>query len=198
MSKRIGVVKRSTQETQIELELNLDGCGRCDCEMELGFLNHMMELLARHSLIDLKIKATGDLEVDDHHLTEDLGIALGMALNEALGEKRGISRYGSVLMPMDEVLVAVALDLGGRFAFCCDYQPQREFVGDLSTEQVNHFFRSLAVEAKMALHLNFLNSGENEHHRVESMFKGFARSLRMAVKIDKQIQEEIPSTKGTL
>jgi imidazoleglycerol-phosphate dehydratase len=158
----------------------------------------MMKLLARHSLIDLKIKATGDLEVDDHHLTEDLGITLGMALNEALGEKRGISRYGSVLMPMDEVLVAVALDLGGRFTFCCDYQPQREFVGDLSTEQVNHFFRSLAVEAKMALHLSFLNSGENEHHRVESMFKGFARSLRMAVKIDEQIQEEIPSTKGTL
>jgi imidazoleglycerol phosphate dehydratase HisB len=101
-------------------------------------------------------------------------------------------------MPMDEVLVAVALDLGGRFAFCCDYQPQRERVGDLSTEQVSHFFRSLALDARMALHFNFLNPGENEHHRVESMFKGFARSLRMAVQIDEQAKEEIPSTKGVL
>ncbi len=198
MSQRIASVQRNTQETQIEMELNLDGRGRCDCTMELGFLKHMLELLARHARLDLKIKAGGDLEVDDHHLTEDMGITLGLALNQALGEKRGISRYGSVLMPMDEVLVAVALDLGGRFAFCCDYQPQRERVGDLSTEQVSHFFRSLALEARMALHFNFLNPGENEHHRVESMFKGFARSLRRAVQIDEQAKEEIPSTKGVL
>ncbi len=198
MSQRIASVQRNTQETHIEMELNMDGRGRYDCTMELGFFKHMLELLARHARLDLKIKAGGDLEVDDHHLTEDMGITLGLALNQALGEKRGISRYGSVLMPMDEVLVAVALDLGGRFAFCCDYQPQRERVGDLSTEQVSHFFRSLALEARMALHFNFLNPGENEHHRVESMFKGFARSLRMAAQIDEQAKEEIPSTKGVL
>ncbi|MDA2929812.1 imidazoleglycerol-phosphate dehydratase HisB [Acidobacteria bacterium AH-259-O06] len=198
MSRRTASVKRETRETQIEVNLNLDGQGECTCRVGLGFLEHMLELLARHARIDLKARAEGDLEVDDHHLTEDLGIVLGQTLNKALGRKKGIERYGFVLLPMDEVLIAVAVDLGGRFAFCCNYRPQREKIGDLSTELIPHFFRSLAVEARLNLHFNFLNPGENEHHRIEAMFKGFARSLRMAVRIDPKAKGEVPSTKGVL
>ncbi|MDA2926786.1 imidazoleglycerol-phosphate dehydratase HisB [Acidobacteria bacterium AH-259-G07] len=198
MSRRTASVKRETRETQIEVNLNLDGQGECTCRVGLGFLEHMLDLLARHARIDLKARAEGDLEVDDHHLTEDLGIVLGQTLNKALGRKKGIERYGFVLLPMDEVLIAVAVDLGGRFAFCCNYRPQREKIGDLSTELIPHFFRSLAVEARLNLHFNFLNPGENEHHRIEAMFKGFARSLRMAVRIDPKAKGEVPSTKGVL
>ncbi|MFQ5929192.1 MAG: imidazoleglycerol-phosphate dehydratase HisB [Acidobacteriota bacterium] len=198
MSRRTASVKRKTRETQIEVNLNLDGQGECTCRVGLGFLEHMLELLARHARIDLKVRAKGDLEVDDHHLTEDVGIVLGQTLNKALGRKEGIERYGFALLPMDEVLIAVAVDLGGRFAFCCNYRPQREKIGDLSTELIPHFFRSLAVEARLNLHFNFLNPGENEHHRIEAMFKGFARSLRMAVRIDREAKGEVPSTKGVL
>lgn len=198
MSQRLATVKRATHETQIEVSLNLDGQGDCSCEVDVGFLKHMLELFTRHARIDLKIRAQGDLEVDDHHLVEDIAIVLGRALKEALGEKKGISRYGFVLLPMDEVLVASAVDLGGRFSFCSDYSPKREKVGDLSTESIHHFFRSLAVEAMLNLHFRFLYPGENEHHRVEAMFKGFARSLRMAVHVDPTQEDEIPSTKGVL
>ena len=198
MSKRTALIKRKTRETQIELKLNLDGRGSCECNLGLGFLEHMLELLARHAWIDLKVKAKGDLKVDDHHLTEDLGIVLGQALEGALGKKEGIERYGSSVLPMDEVLVVVALDLGGRFAFSCDYQPQRDQVGDLACELVPHFFKSLAEALRCNLHFRFLNAGENEHHRIEAMFKGFARSLRMAARIDPEAQGAIPSTKGIL
>jgi len=199
MSQRTASVKRKTRETTIEIDLNLDGQGEFTCSLGLGFLEHMLELLAAHARIDLKVLAEGDLQVDDHHLTEDLGIALGQAIDSALGKKEGLERYGFTLLPMDEVLVAVAVDLGGRFAFCCDYQPQRERVGDLSTELIPHFFKSLAMAAKCNLHFKFLNAGENEHHRIEAMFKGFARSLRMAVRIDREASEgKIPSTKGVL
>lgn len=198
MRKRFASIKRKTNETQIEVRLDLDGKGRCQCRTGLGFLEHMLELLAWHAKVDLEIEAGGDLRVDDHHLVEDLGIALGQALGQAWGDKKGIERYGSMLLPMDEVMIAVALDLGGRFAFSCDYRPQRETIGDLSTELVPHFFRSLAAEARMNLHFQFLNPGENEHHRIEAMFKGFARSLRMALKIDEQRRREVPSTKGRL
>ena len=198
MSKRTALIKRKTRETQIELKLNLDGRGSCECNLGLGFLEHMLELLARHARIDLKVKAKGDLKVDDHHLTEDLGIVLGQALESALGKKEGIERYGSAVLPMDEVLVVVALDLGGRFAFSCDYQPQRDQVGDLACELVPHFFKSLAEALRCNLHFRFLNAGENEHHRIEAMFKGFARSLRMAVRIDPEAKGAIPSTKGLL
>ncbi len=198
MSQRTASVKRETRETNIEIDLNLDGQGKCTCRVGLGFLEHMLELLAAHARIDLKIQAQGDVQVDDHHLTEDLGITLGQAIESALGMKKGIERYGFVLLPMDEVLVAVAVDVGGRFAFCCNYRPQRERVGDLSTELIPHFFRSLAMAAKCNLHFNFLNQGENEHHRIEAMFKGFARSLRMAVHIDREAKGQIPSTKGVL
>jgi imidazoleglycerol phosphate dehydratase HisB len=198
MSKRTASIKRKTRETQIELQLNLDGQGKCDCNLGLGFLEHLLELLARHARIDLTIKAQGDLEVDDHHLTEDLGIVLGEALESALGKKEGIERYGSSVLPMDEVLVVVAVDLGGRFAFSCDYDPQRDQVGDLSCELVPHFFKSLANALRCNLHFRFLNAGENEHHRIEAMFKGFARSLRMAARIDPEARGQIPSTKGVL
>ncbi len=198
MSKRTALIKRKTRETQIELKLNLDGRGSCECNLGLGFLEHMLELLARHARIDLRVKAKGDLKVDDHHLTEDLGIVLGQALESALGKKEGIERYGSSVLPMDEVLVVVALDLGGRFAFSCDYQPQRDQVGDLACELVPHFFKSLADALRCNLHFRFLNAGENEHHRIEAMFKGFARSLRMAARIDPEAKGAIPSTKGVL
>ena len=198
MSQRTASVKRDTRETQIELDLNLDGQGHCACSLGLGFLEHMLELLARHARMDLKVKAKGDVQVDDHHLTEDLGIVLGQAIKTALGKKEGIERYGFALLPMDEVMVAVAVDLGGRFAFCCDYRPRRERIGDLSTELIPHFFGSLAAALQCNLHFRFLNAGENEHHRIEAMFKGFARSLRMAVRVDPEAKGGIPSTKGVL
>jgi len=195
---RIASVTRQTNETQIGLNLNLDGQGAFSCDVEVGFFKHMLHLLALHASIDLDLKATGDLDVDDHHLVEDVGLVLGQALREALGDKAGIERYGSSLLPMDEVLVAVALDLSGRFTFCSDYVPQQEKVGDLSTEMVSHFFRSLAVEARANLHFRFLNPGENEHHRIEAMFKGFARALRQAVTLNARSGSSVPSTKGSL
>lgn len=197
MKSRFATISRETRETSIRLELALDGTGEYDGRIGIGFLEHMLELLSVHAQINLKVEARGDLQVDDHHLTEDLGIVLGQALREALGPKEGIARYGSVLLPMDEVLVAVALDLGGRFAFYSDYRSARDKVGDLSTEMVPHFFQSLAVEAKANLHFQFLRPGENEHHRVEAMFKGFARALRMAAAVEKE-GAKIPSTKGVL
>jgi len=198
MSQRIGSVKRKTNETQIEVELNLDGRGFCECNLGMGFVEHMLKLFCRHGRIDLKIQAEGDLHVDDHHVVEDLGITIGKALDQALGERRGITRFGFAVLPMDEVLVAVAVDLGGRFAFGCNYRPHRETIGDVSTELIPHFFSSLALQGRMNLHFHFLSPGWNEHHRVEAMFKGFARSLRMAVALDSQADQEIPSTKGVL
>ena len=198
MKRRVAVINRKTKETQVRIRVNLDGRGQCKCRTGLGFLEHMFELLAKHARIDLEVEAKGDLKVDDHHLTEDLAIALGQALDQAWGDKKGIERYGWVLLAMDEVMVAVALDLGGRFAFESDYQSQREKVGDLSTELVPHFFRTLVAQARINLHFKFLREGENEHHRIEAMFKGFARSLRMAVRIDGKARDEIPSTKGVL
>lgn len=198
MPQREARVKRATNETEVEIQLNLDGSGRFAGKLELGFLEHMLTLLAHHGRLDLKLRAQGDLRTDDHHLTEDLGIVLGQALDQALGGRRGIERYGHVLLPMDEVLVAVALDLGGRFAFACDYAPRRERVGDFSTEMAPHFFRSMACQARAALHLQFLNPGVNEHHRVEAMFKGFGLALRMAVRRSQNRAKQIPSTKGVL
>ena len=196
--KRTASVDRTTRETQVQIELNLEGRGRYSAELQTGFFSHMLELLALHSSMDLRVQADGDLQVDDHHLIEDVGIVLGQALKQALGEKRGIRRYGWTLLPMDEVLVAVAVDLGGRFVFRSDYTPVREKVGDLATEMAPHFFRSLAVEAGANLHIQFLNPGENEHHRIEAMFKGFGRALRTAVSLDPAAGGRIPSTKGSL
>lgn len=198
MKKRVAELIRETGETSVRVHLDLDGEGKSQCETGVGFFEHMLQLLAHHSKVDLEIHAEGDLQVDDHHLVEDVGIVVGQALRQALGDKSGIRRYGSVLLPMDEVLVAVALDLSGRYAFICDYAPGQPRVGQLSTEMVPHFFSSLAAEARCNLHFRFLYPGQNEHHRVEAMFKGFARSLRAAVRIDREAPARVPSTKGTL
>ncbi len=198
MKPRKAKIRRKTSETNIELELFLDGSGKAEIESGIGFLDHMLVLLCQHSRMDLTLKAAGDLDVDEHHLVEDVGIVLGQALAEALGGKEGIERYGSSLVPMDEVLTAVAIDLSGRFAFVADYRPARESVGDLPTELVAHFFRSLAQESRMSLHIKMLEPGENEHHRIEAVFKAFARALRVAVAIDPALGNAVPSSKGRL
>ena len=195
---RTSTIERKTTETSIELSLNLDGSGKYEIDLELGFMKHMLELFSKHSLIDLKLKAIGDLEVDDHHLTEDIGIVLGQAIKEALSDKRGISRYGSRTLPMDEVLVVCCVDLSGRFGFETNYQPVREKVGDFSTEMMKHFFESLAVNAEMNLHIQYLNPGDNEHHRLEVAFKALGRALREACEIDERAKNLLPSTKGKL
>ncbi len=191
-------ITRNTKETQIQLELNLDGTGQYEIELELGFLRHMLELFSKHGLFDLKIKASEDLWTDDHHLTEDIGIVLGQAIKEAIGDKRGIKRYGSQVLPMDEVLCVCAVDLSGRYAFETDYKAVRDQVGDFSTEMMRHFFQAIALNAEMNLHIQYLNPGDNEHHRLEAAFKSFARALRNACEIDERAKTQLPSTKGKL
>jgi imidazoleglycerol-phosphate dehydratase len=191
-------ITRKTGETVISVVLELDGEGQSTIDTGIGFFNHMLELLVHHSGINLEVTAQGDLEVDDHHLIEDVGLTLGQALRKALAEKKGIERFGSALVPMDEVLVAAAIDLSGRPVYVSNYKPVRELVGDLSTEMVSHFFLSLALESKMALHLQLLEPGRNEHHRIEAMFKGVARSLRQAMRVDSDAPGQVPSTKGVL
>lgn len=206
---RIASIKRNTNETQISLTLNLDGTGQYEVDTDIGFFNHMLELFAKHGLFDLKITARGDVKYDDHHLIEDVGIALGQAIKQAAGDKKGINRYGFMLLPMDEALVssevnldnaelAIATDLAGRYAFETNYEPIREKVNDFSTEMIKHFFNSLALNAEMNLHIQFMNAGENEHHRIEGIFKAFARSLRMSLKYDERGKDLLPSTKGKL
>lgn len=197
-SGRSATVVRTTGETSVRLTLRLDGSGRYDGDVANGFLGHLLHLFAAHGLFDLSISADGDTHVDDHHLIEDVGLVLGDALRQALGDRRGIRRYGDALVPMDEVLVAAAVDLGGRFAFGTDYAPERERVGDFSTEMVPHFFQSLAVRAGLALHLRLLDPGRNEHHRIEGMIKAFARALRAAAERDDRAPSAVPSTKGSL
>ena len=191
-------LNRRTEETEVQLELDPDRYQPPECHTGIGFFDHMLHLMAYHGRLKLKIKATGDLETDDHHLVEDVAIVLGRALSQALGERRGICRYGSMTLPMDEVLVTVAVDLSGRFAFVSNYQAQRDKVGGLSTEMVNHFFQTLAAEAHLGLHLHLLHPGDNEHHRVEALFKGFGRALAQACRLTEQGADEIPSSKGVL
>jgi len=193
---RVASVTRSTNETDVQVQCNLDGKGDFDIETGLRFFNHMLEQLSKHSLIDLRIKASGDLDVDEHHLVEDIGLALGQALSRALGPRRGISRYG-FLLPMDDTLAEVAVDLGGRpyLVFNCDFK--RERVGDLPTEMVEHFFRSVSDALKANIHINVRYS-RNEHHRIEAIFKAFGRALRMACERDRRIEDSLPSTKGVL
>ena len=200
-TKRTAEVKRETGETRISLNLDLDGSGKADISTGVGFLDHMLELLAWHAGLDLEIKAEGDLRVDAHHTIEDTGIVLGQALSAAVGDKRGIERYGYFLLPMDEVLVAAALDLSGRPWYVSDYSPLRDNLGEMPADMVNHFFYSVAAEARMTLHFKFMNQGDNEHHRVEAMFKAFGRSLRAAVSMaggEGEASGRIPSTKGKL
>jgi len=185
MKKRTIVIKQKTAETDIELELNLDGKGRYQVDTCIGFLDHMLELFSRHSLIDLKIKAKGDLNVDEHHTVEDVGICLGKAIRKALGNKKGIERYG-FLLPMDESLAEVAIDLGGRAYLVWNVKFKREKIGDFPTELFEDFFRAMANNLKANIHIN-LRYGRNEHHIAEAIFKGFAKALKMAISQDKRI-----------
>lgn len=193
---RIGVTKRVTKETAILIACNLDGQGEFAVTTGLNFFNHMLEQLSRHSLIDLTIKAQGDLRVDEHHTVEDVGLVLGDVLSRALGERKGMRRYG-FLLPMDDTLVEVAIDLGGRPYFVFEGSFTRERVGDLPTELVEHFFRSLSDTLRATIHITVRRS-TNEHHKIEAIFKAFAKSLRMAVEADPRQTDRLPSTKGTL
>ena len=192
--ERRAEVRRTTKETDILIQLNLDGTGKSDIDTGLGFFNHMLEQIAKHGNMDLTVKVKGDLEVDEHHTIEDTGLALGECLYEALGNKRGIERYGFCL-PMDDCLCQVALDIGGRPWLVWDATFQREKIGDMPTEMFPHFFKSLSDTARM--NLNIKAEGENEHHKIEGIFKAFARSLKMAVQRD-IYHFEVPSSKGTL
>lgn len=194
--KREANVKRKTAETEVELDLVLDGTGKVDLDTELPFFEHMLELLAWHGGFDLRIKAKGDLDVGAHHLVEDLGICMGRALNEALADKRGIRRYGQRLMPMDEALVLVAVDISGRPYLGYDLCLPSGDVEGLDPELVEEFWQALVNEGKLALHLKLL-SGRNKHHIIEAVFKGVGRALGEAVSIDSGVRG-VPSTKGTL
>ena len=194
--KRRAAVERNTKETQISLELCLDGSGQTDIETGVGFFDHMLEGFARHGLFDLTVKVKGDLQVDDHHTVEDTGIALGTAIRQALGDKRGIVRFGDKILPMDEVLALCALDLGGRpyFSFDAPFSPEK--LGDMSGEMVREFSYAVSYSAALNLHLKILSPG-NGHHMAEALFKAFGRALDMAAAIDPRV-EGIPSTKGSL
>jgi imidazoleglycerol-phosphate dehydratase len=190
-------VSRRTAETDVAVAVALDGTGKAEIATGIGFLDHMLELLARHALIDLTIRVTGDLQVDQHHTTEDAGIALGQAVAQALGDKKGITRYADVHVPMDETLSRVALDISGRPFLVFRTAFPTEKVGAFDTELVREFFQAFAMNAGIALHVETLY-GENSHHIAESCFKGLARALRHAVAVDPREAGRVPSTKGTL
>ena len=194
---RKGAVARKTKETEVEVAVDLDGTGQSSIATGIGFLDHMLDLLARHSRIDMRVKAKGDLQVYHHHTTEDVGIALGQALKQALGDMKGITRYADVQMPMDEALTRVALDISGRPFLVFDVKFVRAKIGPFDTELVQEWFQALAMNAGVTLHVATLY-GANDHHIAESCFKGLARALRAAVAIDPSARNEIPSTKGAL
>src|ERR1700712_4387240 len=194
---RTGSVHRKTSETSIDVELNLDGTGIYEVSTGIGFLDHMMEQLSRHSLIDLNLKAVGDLHIDQHHTTEDSGIAIGEAFSHALGDKKGITRFGTAFAPMDETLTRVALDISGRPFLVWKVKLDSPRLGEWDTELIEHWFHSFSQSAGLTLHVQNLY-GSNNHHIVESCFKGLARALRQAVEIDPRKADSIPSTKGTL
>jgi imidazoleglycerol-phosphate dehydratase len=195
--KRQGAITRMTKETDISVRVDLDGTGAFDVETGVGFLDHMLEQLARHSLIDIMVKAKGDLHIDYHHTTEDVGIALGQAIAKALGEKAGIVRYGDVHLPMDETLTRVAIDVSGRPFLVCDVTFTRDKVGEMDTELFREWFQAFAQNAGVTLHVcNFY--GANNHHIAETCFKGLARALKTAVAVDPRQGGRVPSTKGTL
>jgi imidazoleglycerol-phosphate dehydratase len=190
-------VKRTTKETAVEVTIDLDGAGRSSIATGIGFLDHMLDLLARHSRIDIEVKAKGDLHIDHHHTTEDVGIALGQAVKQALGDMKGITRYADVHVPMDEALTRVAIDISGRPFLAFKAEFVRDKVGPFDTELVQEWFQAFAINAAVTLHVATLY-GTNDHHIAESCFKGLARALRAAVAIDPRAAHEVPSTKGTL
>ncbi len=192
---RIGELCRETRETRIAVRLDLDGVGKIDVQSGLGFLDHMLTLLAFHARWDLALTAEGDLEIDDHHTVEDCALALGAALDQALGDKRGIRRFGHALAPLDESLARCVVDFSGRPVAVIELSLSREKLGDVACENITHFFRSLAVAAKMTIHVDVLR-GENDHHRAEAAFKALALAIRDACQIE--ASNKIPSTKGSL
>ena len=194
---RTATCNRKTAETDISLSLNLDGTGKSEIKSGVGFLDHMLTLFARHARMDLALTCAGDTNVDDHHSVEDIAIALGEALKDALGGKRGIVRYGSELLPMDEALVLCAIDLSGRSCLRYSANIPSQKIGSFDTELVQEFFTALARTAGITLHIRQLD-GENSHHIVEAMFKALGRALKQAVAIDPAFADEIPSTKGVL
>src|SRR5215468_9874689 len=194
---RSATVKRATKETDIEVAVNLDGKGASDISTGIGFFDHMLDLLARHSRIDITVKAKGDLHIDHHHTTEDVGIALGQAVKQALGDMKGITRYADVHVPMDEALTRVALDISGRPFLVFKAEFVRDKVGTFDTELVQEWFQAFATNSGVTLHVETL-CGANDHHIAESCFKALARALRAAVAIDARAAGEVPSTKGVL
>jgi imidazoleglycerol-phosphate dehydratase len=194
---RAASVRRETRETTVSLDLDLDGGGRYQVSTGVGMLDHMLEQLARHGGFDITVEATGDIERDPHHLVEDVGLVLGQAIDHALGERRGIARFGHAIVPLDEALVLVALDLSGRPYADIRFEFEREMLGQLPTENIEHFLAAFAQEGRLNLHVREL-AGGNDHHRIEAAFKALARALRQAVTIDPRVAGEIPSTKEAI
>jgi len=196
MPGRTAEVERKTKETRIKISIDLDGTGESQISTGIGFLDHMLDAVARHGLFDLRIEAKGDLEIDPHHTVEDVGILLGKAIDKALGDKAGLVRYGWAAVPMDEALVLTAIDLSGRGIICYDVNIEQERVGAMETVLFSEFFESLARNGKMTLHIRKL-SGDDPHHTAEAAFKSFARALEMATRISDRVKG-VPSTKGVL
>ncbi len=194
--KRIAKIERKTSETEIELEIILEGSGKSNVKTGIGFLDHMLDLFTFHGLFDLNLNCKGDLEIDSHHTTEDIAIALGSALDKAVGEKKGIVRYGFAYVPMDETLLRVALDLSGRPEFVFSGEFLQPSIGSLETQMIRHFFKSMSLYSRMTLHMSILY-GINDHHKCEGLFKALGRALRQAVEIDPQ-RIGVSSTKGLL
>ena len=193
---RIGKINRATNETKIDVEINLDGAGKTEIDSGVGFFNHMLNLFAAHGQFDLKIFCAGDLEVDGHHSVEDIGISLGAAIKSALGDKRSITRYGTFFLPMDETLALVSLDISGRPFLVCEVGELAPTIGNFDTELVEEFLRAFAFNAGITLHVKILH-GKNSHHKVEAIFKALGRALKAAVAVDEKIRG-VPSTKGIL
>lgn len=196
MAERIAKIVRNTKETQISLTLNLDGSGNAEIQTGIGFFDHMLNSFARHGMFDLNLQVKGDLDVDTHHTIEDVGIVLGHAIRDAVGDKKGMVRYGSVILPMDDALILCALDLCGRPYLVYNLNLTREFVGDLETEMIKEFFYAVSYGAEMNLHIKQFD-GTNNHHIIEGAFKAFAKALDQATKTDPRIRDVL-STKGSL
>ncbi len=194
---RSAIINRKTKETDISLSLNLDGTGKSNINTGCGFLNHMLTLFASHGRFDLDVTCVGDIDVDFHHSAEDIGICLGQAFEQALGDKKGITRYGSFILPMDETLILTAVDISGRCCLCYDLDIPTQKIGSFDTELVEEFFYAFVRNCQMSLHIRKLD-GKNSHHIVEGAFKSVARSLKTAVAINPETKDEIPSTKGVL
>ncbi|MEA2116847.1 imidazoleglycerol-phosphate dehydratase HisB [Halovibrio sp. HP20-50] len=197
MSARIATVSRDTNETQIKVSVNLDGEGRLSCQTGVPFLDHMLDQVARHGMVDLDIHATGDLHIDDHHTVEDLGITLGQAFLAAIGDKRGIYRYGHAYVPLDEALSRVVIDFSGRPGLYMNVEFTRDTIGSLDTQLFWEFFQGFVNHARVTLHIDNIK-GFNAHHQAETIFKAFGRALRMAVSEDPRMAGQMPSTKGSL